>query len=325
MGRPEARRSRSRERAARGEPPDPRRGPGPGRPTAVALTVVAMLGTAAVAGAGTDEPPSLGDDFVGKAHGVRYSFDSRLADAGQVEAGCGSQSWHLAGGGAAIGGTPSEARLSAVRPINFGDTDGKADDGWFVVGGGSLGAPASSGAICVRSAKLRYRIQQVPPSTADLRTAKLSCGGRGWHVTGGSAFIGTANSWVGSSYPYDGPDRGHVPDDGWKGHLLDLGSGGFTLHVICTRGDEVTYRRGKPGTIGGSDDLTRKARCPRSASVIGGGGRVGGLINRGRVYSTMPYDGPDPGGVPDDGWRVSAQNLSSGEERSLTAFAICLR
>ena len=299
------------------------------RSQALAAALAALLGAliagGSVAPAGISMPPGDGDDLIAKSKGVRYSFDGRLADAGSAEAGCEVQPWRLTGSGAALTGTTLEAALAGLGPVAFGDSNDKPDDGSFAFGSGSDGAAVTAAAVCVRTGSMRYVRRELPPVTESPRVAAMSCGGGRWHVTGGGAYIDTAGSWVGSSYPYDGSDRNRQPDDGWKVHVLDLGAEGFFVFAYCTKSKRLTYRQTKPVTIATADDLTRRARCQRKSSVIGGGARVGGLINRGRIYATLPYDSGDQGNAPDDGWRASAQNLSGGEERTLKTFAICQR
>jgi len=289
---------------------------------AVLAVATVALGTGAIALAG-GPPPSDGDDFVFKKGGLRYSGDGRLADAGGAEAGCGTERWRLIGGGGGVSGT-ANAEVSALGPIDFVDLDGVRDDGWHVTGQGAPGAVATSFAICARGERLRYRTKHATASTAELRSAKVGCGDRRFHVTTGGAAVETFESFVSSSYPYDGKDRGGRPDDGWAGSVFDVGSGGFYVFAVCVRGD-VDYRRGKRATIPTSSAVARKVGCSRRSHATGGGARVTGPINRGRITSTHPYDAQDPDQAPDDGWRTSAYNLSSGTASKLVPYAICLR
>jgi len=289
------------------------------------LAAVAALGTGAVALAGAPVPPNDGDDAVAKAGGLRYSADGRLADAGPVEAGCGPARWRTIGGGGGVTGTTSERSLRTLRPVDFDDADDAFDEGWSVGGIGPAGSVATAQAICARGERIRYRVKDAPPSPAELRSANVGCGGGGFRVTAGGVRIGSADSFISSSFPHDGGDRDRRPDDGWTGKVLDSGLAGFEVYAICVRGAVVDYRKKKPATIPTDSALTRRVGCGKKGHAVGGGARITDLINRGRIADTQPYDGPDADEAPDDGWRTTGLNLSSGAPRKLVPYAICLR
>jgi hypothetical protein len=289
--------------------------------------IVAMIGAAllalalgiglAVAGGPID--PDDGDDFVGKAGGLRYSQDSALADSGSANlAGCGPAKYHLIGAGEIVAGAADASYLRGGRGWDYTDPDSDFDDGFFAIGTGSPGAPLSVTAICRRSV-MRYRFKELP--SKDQQVATLGCGGSAWHVTTGSPFLSQSTNFVNSSYPVDGGDRDHVPDDAWRVRVLSQ-TGGPSLHVVCARNVDLTYRKSKPVTLGSSQVKTRTVGCGRK-HVVGGGARLSGLINRGRLMATVPIDKADPGAVPDDAWRAKAFNIG-GTPTKLTGFAICL-
>jgi hypothetical protein len=67
---------------------------------------------------------------------------------------------------------------------------------------------------------------------------------------------------------------------------------------------------------------TAKVACPDGRDVLSGGALAGGPFRSQRLVSTAPFDSDDPGSKPDDGWRVSVDNLQS-IRRKIKAYAIC--
>jgi hypothetical protein len=155
--------------------------------------------------------------------------------------------------------------------------------------------------------------------------AKLGCGGAAWHVTTGAPFLPQANNHINSSHPIDGGDGDRVPDDGWRVRVFS-GTGSPSLYVVCARHVDLSYRKSKPVTTGtGSESSRTKTRnvgCGRR-HVVGGGARLSGLINRGRLVASGPVDAGDADEIPDDRWLSKAYNLG-GISTKLTGFAICL-
>jgi hypothetical protein len=100
-------------------------------------------------------------------------------------------------------------------------------------------------AICSELSKNRtelYRLRADRPLGASF--VSLTCPGRKWHVTGGGASItgGTLDAHIVSLYPFDGSDKGRVPDDGWKVVTSsdNVVPKKFTAYAICAG------RQGKP-------------------------------------------------------------------------------
>jgi hypothetical protein len=293
------------------------------------MICILSVGVAQIALGGEPVDPNLGDTPLGKAGGIRYASESTTFDAlngyASVEVGCGGPRWHLIGGGSAAGGAPDQAWHSFGRPLDYIDADDAGDDGWYTGGYGPDPAAFTGFSICIRNTALRYRFRQVADSPSGLRAGSVGCGGAEWHVTSGSPFIATSGSWTGSSFPRDGGDADHRPDDGWQGTALDTvgGIGGFYLFNVCTRDHDLRYVRRSPVMVSVGGTSNRRVACRQDEHVVGGGARVTGPANRERLVSSYPYDGGDADDVPDDGWQVRAHNLS-GNDKQVTAFAICL-
>lgn len=298
------------------------------RAAAVLCVVLAMLAPARALG-GEQQDPNLGDEILGKSGGVRYRSDSMAFDVfsrfASAEVGCGGPRWHLLGGGSRAGGAPSQAWHSFGRPLDFDDPDDLGDDGWYTGGFGPAPAEFTGYAICIRDGAIRYRFRQVADSPSGLRSGSVGCGGGRWHVTTGSTFIATSDSWSGSSYPKDGGDPDRIPDDRWQGRVFDTvgGIGGFYMYAVCARMLDVRYVKRAPVSILAGESVGRRVRCKRSEHVVGGGARTTGPADRVRLVSAFPYDGADADDVPDDGWQMRVHKISGPESR-VTAFAICL-
>lgn len=293
----------------------------------IAVGLVLGLGASALGGEPID--PNLEDDLLGSAGGFRYARDAdpyNPSNSGYAfpQAGCGGPANHATGGGAELGGPLATRRLAVSRPVDFGDDDPDYDDGWDASGYGGPGGTLTAYAVCARFESLQYVRRDVPDSPTGIRSAKVRCGG-GRHVLGGGIFIATSESFVNSTYPYDGSDRDRRPDDGWAGRVLDTvgGIGGMEAYAICKAGPMPTYRRATARGVEAGSAGGPRARCPRAEHVSGGGVRISGPGNRGAVTGTRPIDRGDGDEVPDDAWRGSGLNLS-GTPKRVTAFAVCL-
>jgi hypothetical protein len=292
--------------------------------------VVLTFVVAVPVSAGTAVDPNLNDTVLGKVDGIRYASDTAAYDAGSgfadVQAGCGSDFWRVFSGGANGGGSPASAFEAADQPVEYPFVGGPTDDGWDSGGYGSAPSVLTGYAICVHGASLRYRSKVVPDSATGLRKATVSCGPKAWHVVGGSTFIATTNSWINASFPADTADGDTVPDDAWTGRVFDTigGIGGFDIHAVCARGVALRYVKRAPKSIAAGATVTARAACRASEHVVGGGVRVSGRADQARVVGSYPYDGPDAGSIPDDGWTARVHALSGGTKK-VTAFAVCLK
>lgn len=296
---------------------------------AALFAVVFAVSIQSIGLGGVQQDPNAGDDVLGIAGGLRYSSDATAFDvvsgSAFAEAGCGGPLWHLIGGGSRAGGPPDQAWHSAGRPIDFTDADDAGDDGWYSGAQGPSSAELTSYAICIRDQTLLYRSKSVPDSPSGLRSGSTNCGAERWHVTTGSTFIQTTGSWTNASYPSDDDDPGRAPDDAWAGRVFDTlgGTGGFSMYQVCVRGVMPRYVRDMSVVVGTGTSEVRRVGCRASEHVVGGGARLSGPADEGRLLATLPYDGGDRDSVPDDGWQSRVYNIS-GLDKGLTAYAICL-
>lgn len=75
--------------------------------------------------------------------------------------------------------------------------------------------------------------------------------------------------------------------------------------------------------VAGPSGLTsKKAKCPADRHVVGGGGSI--FLNNGYLLGSRPFDGKDSDSAPDDGWKVTYDNLQA-EELDADAFALCAK
>lgn len=294
------------------------------RPVAIALAAVLTL-----AAAGPATPAEAVDPMMlGQAGGIRYASRSTtygpVSGDAEVEVGCGHPGWHLIGGGSRAGGDPSVTWNALGRPFDDLDDDDVPDDGWLAGGVGADPARFTGYSICIRNTDLRYRWRIVTGQPTGDRAARINCGAR-WAATSGGPSISTADSWIHSSLPHDGSDVDTRPDDGWEGTAWDTagGAGAFSVHVVCTDGHRVRYVKRAPLAVPPTGTRDRRVACRNDEHVVGGGARLSGAADLGRLVSSFPYDGKDPDAVPDDGWQVRVHNVG-GNAKKAAAFAVCL-
>jgi hypothetical protein len=92
--------------------------------------------------------------------------------------------------------------------------------------------------------------------------------------------------------------------------------------TLCSVGDvEPSYRKTKFATPGKSRS-SAKAACPGGSHVLSGGAKAPGPFKSQRIAESYPFDGDDANDTPDDGWRVSVDNLKR-KNRKASAYAIC--
>jgi hypothetical protein len=298
------------------------------------VAAVALLALAGTALAGSFDPRP-GDIPVGTAGGIKYVKDSAAFDPSNSNFAsdaiwCGSGR-RVTGGGAKLGGDAAAKFLEASLPrdvyLGYGDADDVHDDSWDASGYGPDGESVTAFGICLRPADfdagLKYVYRDVPDSSNGNRSAKVACGG-GYHAVGGGGLIAPSESWINSSYPVDGGDPGRTPDDGWKVRVFDPvgGIGGFVIEVVCMRGANLRYVRENANGAAAGEWASPRAKCGQR-HVVGGGVKVAGPPDLGRVASTYPFDGADAKQVPDDGWRATGYNVS-GLPKRVTTYAICL-
>jgi hypothetical protein len=294
-----------------------------------AATGIVLVGLAtAPAIAGEQQDPNIGDEFLGKANGLRYASDANAFnplnnDFASVDVGCGPSAWHQLGGGVGTFGETSATYAASGRGVDFGDTGDDVDDGVYASGYGPKGGTVTGYSICRRGAGLEYERKEMPDGAGAGRTGTIRCTGANRRVSSGSAFISTSGSSTNSSYPIDGPDKGRVPDDGWKGRVVDTagGPGGFSMYSVCTR-DSLNYVRARRRMVPTGTARNKTAACANSQQVVGGGVKVSGAIAQARLLESVPVDDGDAGVVPDDGWRGAVFN-AGGPAKRLSVYAIC--
>ena len=243
---------------------------------------------------------------------------------------CGSNR-RVSGGGAKLGGGAASKFLESSLPrdvyLDYGDADDVHDDSWDASGYGPDGKSVTTFGVCLRpadfDAELKYVYLDVPDSASGNRSAQVGCGG-GYHAVGGGGLIAPSESWINSSYPIDSGDPGKTPDDGWRVRVFDPvgGIGGFVIEVACMRGADLRYVKKKTSGVAEGESASPRAKCGHR-HVVGGGVKIGGPPNRGRVASSYPIDGADAKKVPDDGWKATGYNFS-GLPKAVTTHAICL-
>ena len=141
-----------------------------------------------------------------------------------------------------------------------------------------------------------------------------------------TALPASNSGFVKTSRPFDGGDRGRRPDDGWRADLYNgsLGTGVGRVTAICLRNDrwDVSYARDVFKDLPSSAGGVTSAFCPKGTSVAAGGGSVGPGEGEAWLNSSIPIDGGDEDGVPDDVWTSYYYNFS-GDPKNVTAYAVC--
>jgi hypothetical protein len=133
---------------------------------------------------------------------------------------------------------------------------------------------------------------------------------KGRHITGGGATLDGDPEF--GELAYAGPDHegpGVSSREAYAAHGYVSGLGQtLKSYAICTKSASLIYRLKKP-VVSATGPLVTKVRCPRGASVVGGG--FDSHANDDGALISAPFDGSDPDDDPDDGWsmRVIATDL----------------
>ena len=292
-------------------------------------TGIVLMGLAtAPAIAGEQRSPNIGDEFLGKANGLRYASDSNAFnplnnDFASVDVGCGPSAWHQLGGGAGTFGQTSATYVDSARGVDFGDGNDDGDDGVYASGHGPKGGTVTAYSICRKGAGLKPGHKEIPDGSGAERTGTIRCTGANRRVSSGSAFISTSESPANSSYPTDGPDKGRVPDDGWRGRVVGFGGRTRRLQHVQRLHPRATHvRASEAQTVPGGKTRAKAAGCANSQQVVGGGVKVSGAIAQARLLESVPIDDGDPGALPDDGWRGAVFNdTGAAKKLSVTPSA----
>ena len=147
-------------------------------------------------------------------------------------------------------------------------------------------------------------------------------------LTGGGTFV--SGQAAEAAISHLGPDRSSDveagPKTAWTA-IVDNYSGSSKLvktYAFCAAPRGLAQRTVKRTTAAGETDtlMTLRAKCHADESVVGGGVfSESNLANRIRI--SAPFDGPDKGKKPDDGWKVKV--LVTLDNRDTWATAICRR
>jgi hypothetical protein len=150
----------------------------------------------------------------------------------------------VTGGGVATTGNDKDLEVVSSFPLDDGDPRATPEDGWFGRASNDSGSDETMTvfAICTKLPGLVYRkvARSLPGESAGV-AARIRCLGR-TKVTGGGVDL-TAGGLpsldleVASMFPFDGPDRRLVDDDGWAGVAHNDATEAATMKVftICKR------------------------------------------------------------------------------------------
>jgi hypothetical protein len=126
-----------------------------------------------------------------------------------------------------------------------------------------------------------------------------------------------------SSYPYDSTDVDSAIDS-WN-VVLENNTSDTNIQLgeteVCGDVDGVNYQHHREPSPAGSR-VTVKAGCPEGEHVLGGGGEEDGPFASQRLVETAPFDSGDAGTRPDDGWRITVDNVGAASYHA-KAWAIC--
>jgi hypothetical protein len=304
----------------------------PGRARWIApIGAVLAISASALALAGSTPDPDIHDVVFGKAHGLRYASDTVPFDLGNsgfvsTESGCGSGPRSTIGGGIRTQGPgPAGIGVSSSEPNDWYDTDLDPDDGWRASATGTSAGTLTVFSVCGKFAP-RYRYRSVSAQPGKTRLAKVPCGGKHWSAVSGGGLIATSGSRINSSYPYDGPDTGSVPE-GWATRVFDTigGSGGFSAYAVCVKASDQmpVYLSDKTAKVKPGHVAKRKLTCASPSHAVAVGIRISGKGGEAEITNGFPFDGDDEGIEPDDGFRTAAFNRS-GKLKKVTSTLICL-
>lgn len=265
---------------------------------------------------------------LGTVGGVNYSGNSSSAPIvpNGVEIGpdaeCASGT-RLVGGGVEIGGDFAESQFTRSAP---GDESLASGQSWVTVWANLAGSgkTASVTAACMDREVRRVR-ETKTVEAGGAAAVKVSCPA-GTQVSGGGFIEADAfQSYLNSSYPIDGGDRGSRPDDGWKVRVRNstAGSGKATVEARCVQFDP-SYLVGGQFLIPPGVTITTDAACPTGAHVVGGGVRLGGAASEAHpVAMNLADDSTDANTVPDDSLHVVVGNAPSTDPKPIRMYAVC--
>ncbi len=159
------------------------------------------------------------------------------ADSPVSEATFCADGWAV-GGGVMSAGDPSDFTLVAGYPVDDGDQDETPNDGWqsYVDYSGDGGDHVHFSVRCLDDTPLTYRNASVQLAPGSSTYAKARCP-KGLPVLGGGVYVdGAAGlSHLIASRPWDSKDAKKVPEDGWRGGVLNTSDVelSMTVHAVC--------------------------------------------------------------------------------------------
>ena len=162
--------------------------------------------------------------------------DSQVTDAAYCVEG------NAVGGGMRPSGDVHAFSLNASYPVDSGaDADTLPDDGWRAYAqysgeGAGSGDGALFDATCLTGPRPAYRSVTVNVPATTSVSAQALCPKRRPVIGGGVYVNGSADkSHVHTSRPWDGQDSGTVPEDGWRGGVVNTSGSALqmTVHAIC--------------------------------------------------------------------------------------------
>ena len=166
----------------------------------------------------------------------------------------------------------------------------------------------------------------------EIATTKVKCPGKQHVLSGGQyIFSGLHEVRLTRSQPYDSPDKGKKPDDGWIVSAAGYAPSGGTVTptAICDRKAPVyraTKLKGAGPVFEGAKSKTAELECPRGTFAVGGGAGIGGGWSSGGVLSfSAPFPVRDE--RADEGWHAEVLDFIGGPSsfpaNKARLFAIC--
>lgn len=269
----------------------------------VAATAVAAL-CALPAGAGAGAPV----EGLGKAKGLAYvkTTIQNVVSHASLSATCPGARAPV-GGGAALGGPVTQARLNETSPVPQA-LAWQAAGRSLTAGGRAL----TTYAICTRK-PVGYESSpstSIAPGGSFL--AEVPCGISEFVTNGG---------WSSSNSADLRSDRSMPADPYWKGRMRNADPGVSTnvqVWTVCSE-DLDPRRETVTETVGNDDPVRLIAKCKPGEAVTGGG-----FYNRGSGHPsvTAPWDSSDAGKTPEDGWVV--KHINENAAAKVTAYALCI-
>ena len=141
-------------------------------------------------------------------------------------------------GGVYTSGEGADFALSSSYPTDGGDADLTPDDGWvsYVNYTGEGGDHVSFGVRCLENTSLTYRSASTQVAPGSTSSTKAVCSKRSVVLGGGVQVSGSAKvTHVTAIRPWDSKDAKKVPEDGWRGNVVNTSSlqVSMTVHAVC--------------------------------------------------------------------------------------------